>query len=152
MNERKLPKGIYERRGVLWIHYSLRGKVFRESAHTDDPQKAVRLRKFRLNQVGADRIGAKPFIPPASQKITVNELLDSLERDLKLEHKLSPQIATNIRHLREKFGFCMALSLTADDIEKYITTLLAEGYRPASVNRHTQLLQQSFNLPSSSDG
>src|SRR6266581_2764535 len=110
--------GIYKRGNVLWIHYNLAGKTFRESAQTDDDQKARRFLRHRLDQTGAARQGAKAFIPPKAQKATVNELLDSLERDLRLRGKLSRQLQTNIKHLREHFGFVLALNVTADQVSK----------------------------------
>jgi integrase len=142
----QLPKGVFKRGSTYWIHYSLRGQVFRESAHTDRPEVAIRLRKQRLKEIAADQIGAKVFIPPKATKVTISELLDSLERNLELEHKLSPSVRANIRHLRKKFGNWFAMSLTADAVEKYISELLADQYRPATVNRRTQLLQQAYNL------
>jgi integrase len=137
--------GTYLRGSTWWIHYNLNGKTFRESARTDDEPKARRFLRHRLDQTGAARQGVKPFIPPKAQKTTINELLDSLERELKLENKLSPSIKANVKHLRERFGFMLAVNLAATDIETYIEQLLSK-YKPASVNRHTQLLQQAYNL------
>jgi integrase len=138
--------GIYKRGNTFWVHYSLNGKVFRESAQTDDEVKARRFLRHRLDQTGAARQRAKPFIPPKAQKVNINELLDALSRDLRLRGKLSRQVTTNLKHLRQRFGFLLALSLTADDVSKYVENLLADDYRPASINRRTQLLQQAYNL------
>ena len=137
---------IFQRGSVFWIAYCLRGKEFRESAKTDDPKKAERFLKHRLKETGADSIGAKSFIVPSSQRITVSELLDALERNLRLRGKLSPSVTSNVKHLRDYFGAMRAVDVNADCVARYIEDLLAKEYSNASVNRKTQLLGQSYKL------
>ena len=137
---------VFPRGSVLWIAYSLRGREFRESAKTDDPKKAERFLKHRVKETGADSIGAKPFVPPQSQRLTVNELLDALERDLRLRGKSSPSVISNVKHLCNHFGAMRAVDVNADSVARYIEGLLAEEYSNASVNRKTQLLGQSYKL------
>lgn len=134
-------------------HYSLRGKLFRQSTgvlvgedETKSKPKAERFLKQKLREVGADLIGAKTFIPPKAQKITMGELLDSLEADYKLRGKYSASVKTNIKHLREKFGFWLAMDFTSDNARAYIEQLRTEKYSIASINRHTQVLGQAFTM------
>ena len=65
---------IFQRNGssVLWCAYYLRGKEFRESTGTADQDKAEKFLKRRLREVGADVIGAKPFVGPQSDRINVS--------------------------------------------------------------------------------
>ena len=70
---------IFQRGGTFWIAYYLRGKEYRESAGTSDEKKAQRFLKHRLNEVGADQIGAQAFVEPKQKRVTVSELLDNLE-------------------------------------------------------------------------
>src|SRR6266550_7348294 len=42
---------IYPRGNMLWIAYSFRGKMFRESAHTTDEKVARKVLRQRLKQV-----------------------------------------------------------------------------------------------------
>ena len=77
---RKIPDRIFPRKGTsfLWCAYYLRGKEFRESTHETDLQKAEKFLKHRLKAVGADQIGAAPFIGPQQERMRVTELLDAL--------------------------------------------------------------------------
>lgn len=144
---------IFARKGTtsLWCQYNLRGKQYRESTGTADPEKAAKYLKRRLKEVGADQIGAKAFVGPQQERITVAELLDSLESDYKLRGKDSPQFQCHIKHVRAYFGTWRALEVTAEAVDRFISEQLkADGDRramaPATINRSTQLLRQAFKL------
>ncbi len=140
-------KGRVFRRGeTWWIAYYLRGKEFRESAKTDDEQKAIRFLKQRVKETGADEIGAQTFVTPQAQRLTVPDLLDNLERDYRLRGKHNVKVVSLLKPLRSQFAYNRAHDLTAEDVARYSEKLLGEGYAPASVNRQTQLLGQSFKL------
>lgn len=144
----------------LWCAYYLRGKEYRESTNETDSNKAEKFLKRRLKEVGADQIGARPFVGPAAERlklscdVTRNEqaksecdcLCCALERDFKLRGKDSAQNASNLNRVRRDFEGLKASTLTAEDVDKYIEKRLAEGAAPASVNRVTQMLGQSFKL------
>lgn len=147
--------GIYTRNGspFWWCHFSLHGKVWRKSTGVpvgDDPDKskpkAERFLRAELDKRGAAKKGGKPLLTVRQEKATISELLGSLECDLRLRGKLNSSVKTNLKALGKQFGFMLAVQLTADDVSKYIETLLADEYRPATVNRRTQLLQQAYNL------
>ena len=59
MSKRR-PKGcIYQRpdSSVWWIKYSLNGKSFRESTHSENRRKAVKLLDRRLGEIGTGAFG-----------------------------------------------------------------------------------------------
>src|SRR6266571_7636706 len=99
---------VFQRGNVQWIAYYLRGKEFRESARTDDPEKAKRFLKHRMREVAADQIGAKTFVTPQMQRVSINELLDALSRDLTPAFTPQPGYAIADRNrahsLRRKAG------------------------------------------------
>jgi hypothetical protein len=70
---------IFPRKGTasLWCAYYLRGKEYRESTGTPDPKQAEKFLKRRLKEVGADQIGAKPFMGPQQERLTCNQRLPS---------------------------------------------------------------------------
>jgi general stress protein YciG len=79
------PKGcIYQRpdSSVWWIKYSLNGKSFRESTHSEDKRKANKLLQRRLGEIGT---GA--FVGPEVDKVTVQELADDYLRDYRINGK-----------------------------------------------------------------
>jgi integrase len=138
---------IFARKGtkLLWCQYSLRGKQFRESTGESDALKAEKYLKRRLKEVGADQIGAKQFVGPQQERITVAELLDALEADYKLRGKDSPQFKCHLKHIRAYFGNWRAMEVTAESVDRFISEQL-KAMAPATINRSTQLLHQSFKL------
>ncbi len=140
---------------LLWCKYYLRGVPFRESTGESDPEKAKKYLRNRLREVGADLIGARPFVGPAAERIRVScsvpaEECDclccALERDLELRGKASVQNVSNVSRVRRDFGAMTAIAVTEDTIDTYIARRLKDGAAPASINRCTQLLGQAFKL------
>ena len=139
---------IFRRKGSmnLWCAYFLRGKEYRESTGTGDPDKAAKFLKRRLKEVGADQIGKATFVGPQQERMKVCKLLDALEEDYKLRGKNSPQFRAHLKQIRERFGAWRAIEVTAEAIDKYISARLEAGSAAATINRSTQLLAQAFKL------
>jgi len=139
---------IFQRKGsaFLWCAYYLRGKEYRESTGETDHSKAEKFLKRRLKEVGADQIGAKAFVGPQQERVKISELLNALETDYRLDGKDSPQFKSHIKTVRAHFGEWKAVNVTSDAIDQFIEAQLEKGYKPATVNRSTQLLGQAFNL------
>jgi integrase len=153
---------IFQRKGssVLWCAYYLRGNEFRESTGTADPDKAEKFLKRRLREVGADVIGAKHFLGPQSDRISVSCgrfseqqrkptcdcLCCALERDLGLRGKAGAATLSHLKRVRLDFSLQRAVGISADQVDRYIERRLEDGSAPATINRVTQLLGQAFNL------
>lgn len=151
---------IFKRKGtsLYWCAYYLRGKEYRESTGEMDETKAGKFLKRRLKEVGADQIGAKPFVGPKAERIKIScgpandnkEECDclccALEADYKLRGKDSAQNVSNLSRVRRDFGDVRATRLTAEQIDAYIEGRITEGAAKASINRVTQLLGQAFKL------
>lgn len=131
---------------LWWCAYYLRGKEYRESTGEADEQKALKFLKRRLKEVGADQIGAKAFVGPQQERVTVAELLDALERDYRLREKWDCKVASNLRPLHDHFGSCRALDVGSEPIGDYIEGLQEQGYTNATINRRTQLLGQAYKV------
>jgi integrase len=139
---------IFDRKGspYLWIAYFLRGKEYRESTGTSDPEAAAKFLRRRLKEVGADQIGKATFVGPQQERIKINELLDALEADLRLRDKVSAQVRSQLKRVRESFGAWRAVEVTAEAVDRYIAVLKKAGLANATINRGTQLLSQAFKL------
>jgi integrase len=139
---------IFSRKGssLLWCAYYLRGREYRESTHETDPQKAEKFLKRRLKAVGADQIGAAPFIGPHQERVRISELLDALQADYQLREKDSPQFRSSLKYVRLAFGDWRAVEVTAERVDEYVKEQLGADLKPASINRRTQLLKQAYKL------
>lgn len=138
--------GIYLRGNTYWCRYSLRGKQYRESTNEIDPDKAAKYLKGRLKEVHADQIGARQFVAPKNEKLTVHDLVEALRADYALRGKLSPQSAGHLDRVDEDFGTELAVALTSEAIDRYISERVERGHAPSTINRITQLLGQSYRL------
>ena len=138
--------GIYLRGNTYWCRYSLRGKQYRESTGETDPDKADKCLKSRLKEVHADQIGARQFVEPKNEKLTVHDLIEALRADYALRGKLSGQSAAHLNRVDEDFGTEVAVALTSEAIDRYIRKRVERGNAPSTINRVTQLLGQSYKL------
>lgn len=77
---------IFQMKGSknLWIAYNCRGKEYRESCGSPELKEAKKLLKHRLKEIGADSLGARAFVEPQQDHLTVGDLLDALEADFRL--------------------------------------------------------------------
>src|ERR1035437_5784973 len=144
----KSPGRVFQRKGssYWWIGYSLDGQEYRESTHTTDLQQAEKFLKHRLRQVGAAQLRIAEFITPRMEKVRVSELLDALADDYQLRGKASAQFRSSLKYVREAFGHWRALVLTAEKVDDYIKEQLEANWKPATINRRTQLLKQAYKL------
>jgi integrase len=139
---------IFSRKGTpfLWCAFFLRGREFRQSTRETDRRKAERFLNRRIREIGADQIGARAFIGPQQERLTVQELLGALKADYELRGVATPQFNSHLKHVRNYFGLVRAVEVTAEMVDKYIGEKLEAGFKPATVNRGTQLLRQAYAL------
>ncbi|MBZ5497668.1 MAG: site-specific integrase [Acidobacteriia bacterium] len=159
---------IYQRPGsrFWWCAYMLHGVQERETTNEAEENKAKKYLRDRLKQVHADEIGARKFVGPSAEKVTVNELLDDLEANFKIRDKFRPQVKSRFKFMRGDIGELQAKSLTERDIDRWIERLkntcnrlhhIPEERRPlhhcnekckrlapATINQYTQLLGQAL--------
>jgi integrase len=137
---------VFLRGETFWLGYFLRGVEHRESAKTSDPKEAARRLKARMDEVGADRIGAKAFVSPKQSRVKVGELVDALKAKFALDGQLSAQNASELKKLAADFGHVRATELTPEMVDTYKREKLAEGYAAATVNRSLVFLTRCFTL------
>jgi integrase len=119
----------------------------RESAHTEDPEKARRLLDRRLREVANHREGIRSFQGPAQERLIVSELLDALERDYRTrEIKGLRQALGHFRPVRRFFGHEQAVAVTSDRIRQYLEKRRGEGRSNATINRETEVLRRAYTL------
>jgi len=158
---------VFQRGKRWWIAYwgfKLNGDTgeVRESAGNDE-EAAHGLLKRRLREVANHRDGIKRFQGPNQERITMNEILDSLVDDYR-QREIKSLLATvgkdgkggHLKPIRAYFGPSKALKLTPDKVRAYI----AERQKPrrgssgkekprlsnAKINRETEILNRAFKL------
>lgn len=143
---------IYRREGspFWWCAYYLRGKQYRQSTGETDEKRTQKFLSRKLMEVGADKIGAKAFIPPQQERVIVNDILDDLVEHYKrggkkgIPRETPPQMKSHLQPLRDFFGTSRAMRIGSSDIETFKSQLKAEKKANATVNRSLQLLSQAF--------
>jgi len=119
----------------------------RESAGTDDEQKAQKRLEARLREVANHRSGLQHFQGPAQERVTVGDLLDALKNDYRNREIKGLRVAlVQMKPVREFFGCTRALAVTTDRIRQYIAKRREEGRANATINRETELLGRAFRL------
>ena len=131
---------IFQRGETWWIAFYRGGIEYRESTKSDEKSAAKALLKKRTSEVQAGI-----FIQP--RKVTVNEIIDGLIR----EHELNGRkgVYTTKCHLlpiREAFGPDLASSVSETRLEKYKEERIAEGKKPATINRELSGLRRAFRI------
>jgi integrase len=138
-----------------WVAFMLDGKEKREPAHTSDPKEAEKYLRSRLDERGAARRGVEVFTTNEMKRVTVHELLENVKADLRQNDKpASAQTLSTIRIADEGipdkgipgFGHYKAMALSSQHVKDYIARQLADGYKPATINRVTGMLRHAFTL------
>ena|GEM_PF-6721779 len=130
------------------MSYYCDGREYRETTGTIEEKQARKALRLRLQEVANDKSGIQPFLGPSANRLRINDLLDELEQDYRVRGKLSPSITSHLKRVRERFGNTRATQLDAKEIDSYIAEQLEANVAPATINRGTQLLSQSYSSPS----
>src|SRR5215469_4562184 len=101
---------VYEQKGSpYWcVAYYVHGKEVREAAkHVRTGEKieateknrheAERFLKRRLGELAAEQHGGRAFVGPQQERVTINDLLDGLERDYRLRDKWNTKAASHVK-------------------------------------------------------
>jgi integrase len=121
-------------------------KEHRESAGKTEG-KARKLLRLRLRERAVHESGLRPFQGPHQERITVEELLENLERDWEIRgRKGIPQLRSHLKHVRAFFAMDRALAVTPERLRDYIASRQKEEAAPATANRELEGLQRAFAL------
>jgi integrase len=97
--------------------------------------------------VAVHKAGLRPFQGPRQERVTVEELLQNLERDYQIKGRKSlPELRVHLRPIRALFGLDRALAVTAERLSDYVVQRQAEGKAPATINRELAGLRRAFSL------
>jgi integrase len=138
---------VYRRGQIYWIVYHRGGQQYRESSRSTDEQGAKNLLKRRRDELGAARLGLRPFTGPAQERMMFEDLATDYLRDYDVRGLRSRETAAaRVKHLRAFFGLDKALGITTERIRAYQAFRLGEKADPGTVNRETASLRTMFGL------
>lgn len=133
---------IFKRGGIWWVAYYINGTERRESSKSANEPDAKRLLKNRMKQIHGGR-----YTGPEEERLTVSNLLDSLEKHLENKGaKALKQLQSHLKPVRRFFALDRALAVTPDRVQKYIDERRSDEKAPATVNREVEGLKQAFNI------
>jgi integrase len=135
---------LYQRGQTWWICVYANGKQIRESTQTSDVERAKKYLRHKLKEVGAFELAGKPLITSRDRRKTVSDLMSALEKDFAIRDILTAQAKSQVKRVRADFAGARAMSLSKEDVDRYIEQRLAAGDAPASINRTTGLLKQGY--------
>ncbi|MDI3467937.1 MAG: hypothetical protein OJF50_006758, partial [Nitrospira sp.] len=141
---------IFQRGSRYWIAYYApqngRSVEHREPGGATE-KEARRKLKNRLEEVGAHRRLGIRFQGPRQERVTVEELLQNLERDYTIHGRKSlPQLRSHLRHVRQFFAMDRAHAVTAERLRDYIASRQQDQAQAATINRELEGLRRAFAL------
>jgi integrase len=141
--DKQRPRGagrIFRRHNKLWIAYCINGKERRESAHTDDYEKAEDLLNRRIFQLQDGKLPA----PSRQRQASVNGLLDALRNHYVAHTRSARTFQATVKPLREFMGERRANSITTADIDAYIIAMRKQGYGEETIGGQLRRLMQAY--------
>ena len=143
---------IYERGGKLWIAYYAPGSAgkrvqIRESSGSASRKVAKDLLKKRVLQRDMARARGMRFLGPEAERVTVGQILDSLESDYKARRVKSLRpVLQHIKRVRAHFGHWRAMAVTAESARNYVALRRADERADATIDRELEQLRAAFRL------
>ena len=124
------------------IAFYWNGKLVREPGGKTEKLAKKKLKK-KIDAIRGDR-----YAGPQEERLTISELLDSLQRHLDLHGKSVQSFKPSIKTARQHFGLLRAVDLKAVAIERYQADALKAENPPANatINRVVGALRQAFRL------
>lgn len=125
---------VFQRGNRWWVAYYISGREYRESAGTTR-QEAERVLRTRLSG------------EPAPVQLTVNDLLDLVVEDYRINRRKSLKTTTDhMKRPRERLGHLRAEQVTSQVLKTYRDQRLREGLAPATINREFAAVRRGFRL------
>jgi integrase len=136
-----------EREIPTWhIQFSVNGRQYRESTHTDSYNEAQRYLKRRITEVATGK-----FHGTKVDRTLMSDLLNDVIADYELKdrHSVDKMARPLIENrLKPYFGRMRASSIKVPAITAYMRERKQAGAAVASINRELALLRRSFKLGS----
>jgi hypothetical protein len=136
----KLPRGIYDRKGILYIRFQDgKGQICRESTH----QSSIRIAQEILAKRKTEVAEGTYFPARRFERVVFSELAE------KWWEGHGQYTRSCFRYLRNRidrqFGSLRARDVEVPAIRTFFAELERRGYSPAYINSHRTMLNSIFN-------
>jgi hypothetical protein len=130
-------------RGRTWhVEYWRNNVQHRESSHSDQERKAIKLLRQRRDEMARDE-----FIRPKANKVTMKDLFDAVVADYaRRDNRSSHTLAHRLKPLRKFFDNIRAAEVTERMLERYKAERLAAGRTKATTNRELAVIRRAYKL------
>lgn len=129
--------------GNWYMKFYDRGKAVVQSSKTSNERTAAKMLRKRIAEIEAGM-----FSGTKMDRVKMRELFADYKQDQEIE-QCSSQDDSELRwktSIEPVFGHLKASSISTSDIRGYITSRLALGMQPATVNRELAILKRMFTL------
>src|SRR5690349_21630913 len=108
---------VYQRGSVWWIKYHFRGQVYRETSRSSIRMDAIKLLRKRMAEMGTGQL-----LGPKIDRTTFTDLETIITHDYTINARRSlGRMKTSLAALRAFFGLSLALDITLDRLNAYVT-------------------------------
>ena len=139
----------FKRGNRWWIAYYVkkagRSVEKREPGGKTEKEAEKKLTQ-RLNERAAAAMGARPFTGPESERVTIEDLLCSLEAQYRIEKREEKKSHSHMVPLRDFFGVQKAFEVTADRVREYIAHRRRAGKADGTIARELHILRRAYSL------
>ena len=131
--------GVYKRRDTFWVHYSIHGRVVRESAHTSSRADALAFLAQRRSEQGPT--------PTPGGAATVADLCGLvIARYRKKKRKSTATALGHEKAWLAAFGTTKVETLSIETIQPVLDGWERDGYSIATLNRRLAFLRLGMRL------
>lgn len=136
-------KGQHRTSATWWIQYCAHGRVFRESAETEDFEEARDVLKRKEGAATRGRLTKS-----MERKVLFSELAELVEKDYELNgYRSAEDIEIRNRlHILPFFGKMKATRISEADLDDYILHRREEGASNATINRELVTIKRAYSL------
>ncbi len=133
---------VFQRGSIWWIQYHWRGQRHRETSGSMVRMDAVKLLRARLAEMGKGQLRG-----PDIEKTTFADLEQMIIDDYAVNRRRSvKRLKTSLKPLKATFEHTRACNLTLDQLNRYVSTRLADGIAPATIKLELTYLHKMFTL------
>lgn len=140
---------VFKRGQSFWIAYYKR--TAGRSVEVREPggkteKDALKKLKHRRREMAAEALGVYVSAGPEADRLTIEDLLRSVEDQYRIEGKELKRSHSHMKPLRAFFGYHQAIGVTASLVQRYIKARQSDHAANGTINRELHILQRAFSL------